>query len=126
MKVASSATCGTTRGTESNPKKKIGNSPSYADSDAHPDALSRYLTHGGRAIPIAIVLDEQGRELGAWGPRPAPLQAELRKKLREEGSPGEDDKGEFYAPIMAWYAKDGGRTVAQEVLMFLERGGQDR
>ncbi|MEM1451257.1 MAG: thioredoxin family protein [Planctomycetota bacterium] len=95
-------------------------------SDDHPEALSERLTHGGRAIPIAVVFDENGEELGAWGPRPAPLQAELRKKLREGGSPSADDKGEFYAPIMAWYAKDGGRTVAQEVLMLLERGGAAR
>jgi len=26
-------------------------------SDEHPDVLARFLTHGGRAIPIALVFD---------------------------------------------------------------------
>ena len=95
-------------------------------SDEFPDAIGEHLTHGGRGIPIAVVVDEVGDVLGTWGPRPAPLQAMMRAKLRAEGSPTEETKGEFYAPIMAWYAKDGGRTVAQEMLMLLERGGEPR
>jgi len=94
------------------------------DSDRFPAALTQHLTKGARAIPIAVVFDEHGEQIGVWGPRPAALQAELRAKLRTEGAPSADDKGEFYAPIMAWYAKDRGRTVAQELLMLLERGGQ--
>lgn len=87
-----------------------------------PDALDERLTRGARAIPIVIVFDGDGNEIGQWGPRPAPLQAELRAKILAEGGPTPETKGEFYAPIMAWYAKDRGRTVAQELLMILERG----
>ena len=83
--------------------------------------LTAHTTRGARAIPIAIVLDEGNAPLGVWGPRPAPLQARLRAKIASEGSPNADDKGEFYMPIMDWYAKDKGRTVAQEILMELER-----
>ena len=90
--------------------------------DQHPEALDSRLTRGARAIPIAIVFDEDGQEIGQWGPRPAALQAILRKKIAEEGSPTAETKGEFYAPIMAWYAKDRGQTVAEEILMLLERG----
>ncbi|MHC5009817.1 MAG: thioredoxin family protein, partial [Planctomycetota bacterium] len=36
----------------------------FLDTDAHPAVLSRNLTHGGRSIPLAIVQDESGRELG--------------------------------------------------------------
>jgi hypothetical protein len=90
--------------------------------DGHPAALDSRLTRGARAIPIVIVFDEDGEEIGQWGPRPAPLQAELRAKILTEGSPTAETKGEFYAPIMGWYAKDRGRTVAQEMLMILERG----
>lgn len=90
--------------------------------DQHPSALDTRLTRGARAIPIVIVFDEAGTEMGQWGPRPAALQAILRKKIAEEGSPTAETKGEFYAPIMAWYAKDRGKTVAEEILMLLERG----
>lgn len=92
------------------------------DTDKHPGALDGNLTRGARAIPIALVFDGEGRRIGVWGPRPAPLQATLRAKIAAEGSPTPETKGEFYAPIMAWYAQDRGRTVAQEMLMLLERG----
>jgi hypothetical protein len=98
----------------------------YLSLDEQPDAVSRHLTHGGRAIPIVIVLDEHGRELGAWGPRPAPLQALFRTRRRELGAPDQDGMAAFYAPIMAWYAKDEGVTTLQELLMLLERGGAPR
>lgn len=98
----------------------------YLLSDRHPAVIARYLTAGGRGIPIAIVQDEHGEELGAWGPRPAPLQAQFRARRRELGPPTEDTKAAFYAPIMAWYGKDHGRTIVDELLMLLERGGTPR
>ena len=98
----------------------------YLPSDLHPGAIARYLTHGGRSIPMAVVFAEAGRELGAWGPRPAPLQALFRARLKELGRPTEESKGAFYAPVMAWYSKDRGRTTVQELLMLLERGGAPR
>lgn len=98
----------------------------YLLSDEHPGVLGRYLTHGGRAIPIAIVQDEHGRALGAWGPRPAALQALYRARRRELGPPTPEQIGAFYAPIMAWYAKDGGQAVLDEILVLLERGGTPR
>ncbi len=94
--------------------------------DSHPEAVEGFRTHGGRAIPIALVFDEHDALLGAWGPRPAPLQAMLRERLATEGRPTAETMGEFYAPIMAWYARDRGVTVIQEVLMLLERGGAPR
>jgi hypothetical protein len=98
----------------------------YLLCDEHPDALTRNLSHGGRAIPMAIVEDEHGRHLGTWGPRPAALQALYRARRREFGPPTPEQMGEFYAPIMQWYAKDGGQAVLDEVLLLLERGGTPR
>jgi hypothetical protein len=95
----------------------------YLDVEAHPEVMDRFLTHGGRAVPMVVVQDEHGRLLGVWGPRPAPLQAMLRARIRTEGRPGPDDVAAFYAPIMGWYGTDGGRTVVEEILMILERGG---
>jgi hypothetical protein len=98
----------------------------YLPSDAHPQVIARYLTHGGRAIPIAIVQDEHGRELGAWGPRPAPLQAIFRARRLALGAPTKETMAEFYGPVMQWYGQDGGKTVVAEMLMLLERGGAAR
>ncbi|MHC4473610.1 MAG: thioredoxin family protein [Planctomycetota bacterium] len=90
------------------------------------ELMLRHLSKGARAIPVAIVQDEGGRELGWWGPRPAALQAMLRQKLADEGPPGSGEFGKFYAPIMGWYKKDGGRTILDEFLLLLERGGEPR
>lgn len=77
--------------------------------DEHLDLMDRYLTNGSRSIPIAIVLDEQFRELGHWGPRPRELQAwvmENRLKL---------SKAELYPQVRRWYARDHGITTLREV-----------
>ena len=98
----------------------------YLASDEHPRVVRRYLTHGGQAIPIAIVQDEHGRELGAWGPRPAPLQAIMRQQKRAIGAATAEIMAKWYAPILGWYGKDKGRTTLEELLMLLERGGDPR
>lgn len=100
----------------------------YLDIHEQPSLIGRYLTHGGRSVPLAIVQDEHGRELGIWGPRPAALQALFRARQREHGGVPADpeERGRFFQPIMAWYARDRGRAILQELLMLLERGGTPR
>ena len=98
----------------------------YLNSDAHPQTIDRFLTHGGRAIPMVLVQDEHGQFLGAWGPRPAPLQALMRDRKRELGPATAENLAEWYAPILGWYGRDKGVTTVDEVLMLLERGGEPR
>jgi hypothetical protein len=94
------------------------------DLESRPGLMEAHLSRGGRAIPVAIVQDERGRDLGWWGPRPAPLQTILRRRLAEEGPPAMDDLATFHAPILRWYREDGGRTILDELLLLLERGGE--
>ncbi|WP_107838090.1 thioredoxin family protein [Metasolibacillus meyeri] len=42
--------------------------------DADTDLIDRYLTNGGRAIPIYLVLNGAGEVVGKWGPRAPELQ----------------------------------------------------
>ncbi len=43
--------------------------------DADTDLIDRYLTNGGRAIPIYLLLDSStGEVIGKWGPRAPELQ----------------------------------------------------
>jgi hypothetical protein len=79
--------------------------------DEHPDVMSRYLTNGARSIPIVIVLDQDFRELGHWGPRPRALQSWVVAE-RARGVP----KEEIYPSVRKWYARDQGEATLREVL----------
>ena len=81
--------------------------------DANPELMDRYLTHGNRAIPVVIVLDEAFREVGWWGPRPAPLQELFLREIKP--LPKEDR----YPRLRAWYARDRGRTALKEIFQIL-------
>lgn len=78
--------------------------------DQHPETMDRYLTNGSRSIPIVIVLDEEFRELGHWGPRPAVLQAWVMANR------GSLPRTELYPQVRRWYAQDRGESTLREVL----------
>ncbi len=95
--------------------------------DENLDIMDRYLSHGGRSIPVAIVFDEEMNQLGWWGPRPAPAQAIFREKLRAYRAGQLTDKREqVNKPVLRWYREDRGRHTLDEFLMVLERGGELR
>lgn len=95
--------------------------------DENLDIMDQHLSHGGRAIPIAIVLDEAMNKLGWWGPRPGPAQALFRERLRQyrEGLLT-DKREEVNKPVLKWYRLDRGRHTIDEFLTILERGGSPR
>lgn len=75
-----------------------------------PEVMDAHRTGTSRSIPVVILLDADGRELGWWGPRPAPLQA----WVMETGltlSPKDR-----YLQVRSWYARDRGRTTVDELL----------
>lgn len=84
--------------------------------DENPDLMDRYLTNGGRAIPVAVVLDDQLEPRGWWGPRPA----ELQEFVLSEKEKGEMETSEIYREARRWYARDAGETTLDELLDVLE------
>lgn len=86
------------------------------ERDAHLDVMDAYLTHGGRSIPLVILLDQDFTPLGHWGPRPLPLQAWVLANLAGT-TPGERHKEQ-----RRWYAMDRGATTLREILALA--GGQ--
>ena len=78
--------------------------------DQNAKVMDRYLTNGSRSIPIVIVLDQEFREVGHWGPRPAVLQAWVMANI------GTTPKAELYPQTRTWYAKDRGESTLREVL----------
>jgi Thioredoxin len=83
--------------------------------DENLDLMDAHLTGTARSIPVVIALDDEFRERGWWGPRPADLQAWVL-------GPGRAlEKDERYRQVRAWYARDRGTTTLEEVVGMLER-----
>ncbi len=79
------------------------------ERDQYPAVMNRYLTCGSRSIPVAIALDEEFRELGHWGPRPAVLQEWVMAR-KVMPTP------QRYAYARGWYARDKGESTLGELL----------
>lgn len=89
----------------------------YFLRDAYPDLIDQYLTNGGRAMPIAVVLHADSlTQAGVWGPRPAPLQA-LHQDLKARALPTK----ELVAQVNAWYDTDDTRTTQRELLALVQQ-----
>jgi hypothetical protein len=81
--------------------------------DEHPAVMDRYLTGASRSIPIVIVLDDDFREVGHWGPRPRELQAWVMQARPTT------PKDTLYPQVRRWYAKDKGESTLREILDLL-------
>ncbi|MVN76125.1 thioredoxin family protein [Hymenobacter sp. HMF4947] len=89
----------------------------YFLRDSHLDLIDRYLTNGGRAIPIAVVLHADSlTEAGVWGPRPTPLQA-IMQDLKAHETPFK----EIVTQVHAWYDQDATRTTQHELLALVQK-----
>ncbi len=75
--------------------------------DADTDLIDRHLTNGGRAIPMVLVLNEQGELVGNWGPRAPEVQEMVnqgRAKLPAKEDPAfEEKQKEFYKQLKETY-----------------------
>lgn len=78
--------------------------------DADTDLIDRYLTNGGRGIPIYLILSEQGEVIGKWGPRAPQLQQlvmEMRAELPAKDDPSfEQKQKEMYTNLQGKYVND--------------------
>lgn len=85
--------------------------------DEHTDLMDHFLTNGGRAIPIVVVLDpETNMVLGKWGPRPQILQEKINEwKLQGLA------KEQFIDQVHVWYTADKSTTVQLDFLAALQQ-----
>jgi len=82
--------------------------------DEHPHLIDRFLTNGGRAIPIVIVADAEFEERFHWGPRPAEAQAMVTES-KAAIEAGETDKAEVHKLVRGFYARNCGAAVVSEL-----------
>jgi hypothetical protein len=78
--------------------------------DDHLELMDLFLTHGGRAIPKLIVVDEEQNVLHTWGPRPAVATKMVADYKEEHGSVD----AEFKKDLQVWYNKDKGQSIQED------------
>ncbi len=85
------------------------------DRDIGKALMARHPTRDGRPATPTIVLIRDGRDVGAWVERPAPLQ-DLFFSMATNA-----DSARRFADRASWYDADGGRTTIAEVLALAEQ-----
>jgi len=81
--------------------------------DQNPGLIDRFLTNGGRAIPIFLFLDESGNLIMKFGPRPLKAQA-IFEQYRQDIAEGKIQKQDVIKKIRTFYAKDRGNAILEE------------
>lgn len=91
--------------------------------DEHPQLMDQYLTNGSRSIPKLIALDPQTFEtLGTWGPRPAPLQAQMSEWMKKlDGKDDGKGKDDIVEDVQKWYNGDKGKHIMKELAGLLKK-----
>lgn len=80
--------------------------------DENPEIMDAHLTNGARAIPKLICINkDNGKEIGAWGPRPGSIQKQVIKIKAENPLISHD---EFGRNLHLLYAKDKGLSLQNE------------
>jgi len=85
------------------------------DRDVGAALMARHPTRDGRPATPTIVFIRNGRDVGAWVERPAPLQ-DLFFSMATNA-----DSAKRFADRASWYDADRGRTTIAEVLGLAER-----
>lgn len=87
----------------------------------HLDIMDRFLTMGGRAIPIVLFINTDGNVIGKWGPRPAHVQ-EIMIAFKQENpdrtAPDYDEKiKDARARMLKAYGEDASyqHVIAREL-----------
>ena len=90
---------------------------SVQNRDAPGSEIDKYLTNGGKSIPILVMRDEKGKDLFVWGPRPKEAQAMAMRHKEDSSMSMEDKKIE----LQKWYNKDKGKTIQRELNELLKQ-----
>ena len=67
--------------------------------EEHLDVMDQFLTMGGRAIPIVLIVDTGGYVLSQWGPRPAYVQEAMTQFKQENPDRDAPDYQEKIAEV---------------------------
>lgn len=86
--------------------------------DEHPELIDQFLTNGSRSIPKVIAIDQYGKVLNVWGPRPSKAQ-EMAEAYKAGTSPYLT-YDELNQALQKWYHYDRYSSFESEFIEFLE------
>ena len=91
-------------------------------SDAHPEVMDAYLTHGSRSIPKLICLKASTLyEIGTWGPRPAALQ----QIVTENKDRTDISFGAKVRMVHEWYGVDKTISIQDEFIDLIKKWSEN-
>lgn len=76
--------------------------------------IEQYLTNGGKAVPVLIIRNTEGKDLGVWGPRPGACQ-QVFLQMKREGLSLEEQK----VKLQQWYNADKALSIQQEIVALI-------
>jgi hypothetical protein len=88
--------------------------------EEHLELMDQFLTMGGRSIPIVIFADTGGFVLGQWGPRPAHVQAVMKKFKQENPDRDAADYQEKIAAARTEMGKQYGEGTGYQAVIVKE------
>jgi hypothetical protein len=86
--------------------------------DANLPLMDQFLTHGGRSIPLVILLGPDGAVVGRWGPRPEAAMALVRELKSHPETAANYGEG-----LHKWYAENRQADIQTSVVAALEAAG---
>jgi hypothetical protein len=78
--------------------------------------IDQYLTNGNKSIPLLIIRDDKGNDLGVWSSRPKKCQDYFENMKREELP-----ISEIKTRIQEWYNHDAGYELQNELLELMNQ-----
>ncbi len=86
--------------------------------DENESLMNQFLTNGGKAIPMLIIVDAETLEVQhIWGPRPALATAIATDCKAKFGKFTDECKEE----LQKWYNKDKGQSIVSELVNLLKK-----
>ncbi|MGY6650007.1 thioredoxin family protein [Wenyingzhuangia sp. IMCC45574] len=83
--------------------------------DENSTLMNYFLTNGNAAIPRLIILNEQGKVVGDWGPRPTTATKKVNDFKREHGGL----TTEFKEQLQIWYNKNKGVDTLNDLKVLM-------
>ncbi len=88
--------------------------------DENEELMDRFLTKGGRAIPVFIFTDNNGDLIGRWGPRPEKARV-IFESFRSRIESGDIERKEVYLKLRKFYASDMGKDIMNTIMDVLKK-----